>query len=56
MTVRTTVHLVRHGEVFNPEKLLYGRLPGYRLSDLGLRMAERVGEVLSRHYITHVVS
>ena len=56
MTVRTTVHLVRHGEVFNPEKLLYGRLPGYRLSDLGLRMAERVGEVLSRHDVTHVVA
>jgi broad specificity phosphatase PhoE len=31
---------VRHGEVFNPQHVLYGRLPGFRLSDLGLSMAE----------------
>ena len=31
---------MRHGEVFNPQRVLYGRLPGYRLSDLGLLMAE----------------
>ena len=41
MTERTVVHLLRHGEVFNPEKILYGRLPGYRLSDLGRQMAAR---------------
>ena len=54
MKVRTTVHLVRHGEVFNPEKLLYGRLPGYRLSALGEEMAHRVGEYLAARDITHV--
>ena len=32
---RTIVHLVRHGEVYNPAGLLYGRLPGYHLSELG---------------------
>ena len=37
MTERTVVHLLRHGEVDNPEKILYGRLPGYHLSELGLR-------------------
>jgi len=31
---------VRHGEVFNPQRVLYGRLPGFKLSDLGQRMAE----------------
>ncbi|NBV90314.1 MAG: histidine phosphatase family protein, partial [Actinobacteria bacterium] len=31
---QTIVHLLRHGEVHNPEKVLYGRLPGYLLSDL----------------------
>ena len=31
---------MRHGEVFNPQHVLYGRLPGFRLSDLGLLMAE----------------
>ncbi|GAB3402011.1 histidine phosphatase family protein [Schumannella luteola] len=34
------IHLVRHGEVHNPERVLYGRLPGYRLSELGERMAD----------------
>ncbi|PJI95019.1 histidine phosphatase family protein [Luteimicrobium subarcticum] len=40
----TTVHLVRHGEVHNPEGVLYGRAPGYRLSELGRTMADRIGE------------
>lgn len=56
MAERTTVHLVRHGEVFNPEKLLYGRLPGYRLSSLGEQMAERIGDVMSKRDVTHVVA
>lgn len=30
---------MRHGEVFNPQRVLYGRLPGFRLSDLGRDMA-----------------
>jgi len=33
------IHLVRHGEVQNPEGVLYGRLPGFGLSELGARMA-----------------
>ena len=37
----TVVHMLRHGEVFNPEKILYGRLPGYRLSELGVQMEDR---------------
>ena len=40
----TTVHLMRHGEVFNPEKILYGRIPGYHLSELGHLMAQRVAD------------
>lgn len=56
MAERTTVHLVRHGEVFNPEKLLYGRLPGYRLSSLGEQMAERIGDVMSKRDVTHIVA
>ena len=45
-TVRTVVHLLRHGEVHNPEGVLYGRLPGFRLSERGLAMADRVAEHL----------
>ncbi|PID55344.1 MAG: hypothetical protein CSA58_12135 [Micrococcales bacterium] len=38
----TVVHLMRHGEVDNPAGILYGRLPGYGLSDLGRQMAKAV--------------
>lgn len=34
------LHLVRHGEVHNPDLVLYGRLPGFRLTENGHRMAE----------------
>ena len=34
-TAQTTVHLLRHGEVHNPGGVLYGRLPGFRLSTAG---------------------
>ena len=39
MSPTTTVHLVRHGEVYNPKKILYGRMPGYHLSSRGNSMA-----------------
>lgn len=35
----TIVHLVRHGEVYNPDKILYGLMPGYHLSSRGHSMA-----------------
>jgi len=54
--VRTTVHLLRHGEVFNPEKVLYGRLPGYRLSEDGERMARDAAEVLRSRDVVEVVA
>ncbi|MCL2453951.1 MAG: histidine phosphatase family protein [Micrococcales bacterium] len=43
----TTVHLLRHGEVHNPEGVLYGRLPGFRLSELGEAMAQMVADDLA---------
>src|ERR1700750_1097884 len=36
----TVVHLVRHGEVDNPGGILYGRLPGFHLSEDGRLMAK----------------
>jgi broad specificity phosphatase PhoE len=38
----STVHVLRHGEVENPEKILYGRQPGWRLSARGQEMAKAV--------------
>ncbi|MBL1102440.1 histidine phosphatase family protein [Streptomyces sp. 205] len=52
----TVVHVMRHGEVENPKGVLYGRLPGYHLSELGRRMADRVAEHLADRDITHVVA
>ncbi|MFE0627683.1 histidine phosphatase family protein [Streptomyces sp. NPDC058864] len=56
MSEITVVHLMRHGEVENPTGVLYGRLPGYHLSDLGRKMADRVAEHLTGRDITHVVA
>ncbi|MFF3498426.1 histidine phosphatase family protein [Streptomyces sp. NPDC003247] len=50
----TVVHLMRHGEVANPDGILYGRLAGYHLSELGRRMADRVAEHLASRDVTHV--
>ena len=36
----TVVHLVRHGQVENPRRVLYGRLPGYHLSRRGQAQAD----------------
>jgi broad specificity phosphatase PhoE len=56
MTPDTIVHLLRHGEVYNPEGVLYGRRDGYHLSDLGVRMAERVADVVGDRDVVHVRS
>jgi len=53
---RTIVHLLRHGEVHNPEKVLYGRLPGYFLSELGKEMADRAAQVLAHRDVAAVIS
>lgn len=45
--VASQVHLVRHGEVFNPDGILYGRLPGFGLSKLGHRMAQAAADELA---------
>jgi broad specificity phosphatase PhoE len=52
----TVVHLMRHGEVHNPEGILYGRLPGYRLSELGREMADTVARFLAVRDVVRVVA
>ena len=39
----TAIHLVRHGHVENPDRVLYGRLPGFNLSAVGRAQAELLG-------------
>jgi broad specificity phosphatase PhoE len=47
-----TVHLVRHGEVENPHGVLYGRIPGYHLSEAGRMMAKAAADFLADRDIT----
>lgn len=55
-TGRTIVHVMRHGEVHNPEGVLYGRLPDFHLSERGRAQARAVGEWLAGRDIVHVVA
>ncbi|MFT4218288.1 MAG: histidine phosphatase family protein [Micropruina sp.] len=52
--MQSVVHLVRHGQVHNPDGILYGRLPGYGLSELGRAMAARLGEYFADVPLTHL--
>ena len=53
---KTTVHVLRHGEVYNPDKILYGRLPDFHLSELGKQMAKAAAETLAARDVTYVVA
>jgi broad specificity phosphatase PhoE len=55
-TTTTRVHLLRHGEVHNPDGVLYGRLPGFHLSERGQAMANRIAETVADRDIVRVVS
>ena len=47
VSLTATIHLVRHGEVENPKGVIYGRLPGYNLSERGEKQADEAGRYLS---------
>lgn len=51
-----SVHLVRHGEVDNPRHLVYGRLPGFGMTDRGRRQAEDAARYLGRRPVVAVWS
>lgn len=53
---RTIVHLLRHGEVYNPDGILYGCLPGFGLSEYGQKQALLVADRLATHELAHVVA
>jgi broad specificity phosphatase PhoE len=53
---RTLVHLLRHGEVHNPTRVLYGRLPGFGLSVLGRDQADVVAKALADADLAAVVA
>lgn len=53
---RTIVHLVRHGEVANPRGILYGRIPGFHLSEDGQLMAKAAADFLAGRDVTVLMS
>lgn len=42
----TKLYFVRHGEVHNPKEVVYGRIPGFLLSETGKKEAGALGELL----------
>lgn len=52
----TTISFIRHGQVYNPEKVIYGRLPGFGLSGLGKSQAEGTAEYLKNTSLTAIYS
>ena len=53
---RSVVHLVRHGEVANPQGVLYGRIPGFHLSEDGRLMAKAAADFLAGRDVTVLMS
>lgn len=41
--MKANIHLVRHGEVHNPNQIFYGRIPGYILSNRGQQEVHKLG-------------
>jgi broad specificity phosphatase PhoE len=56
MTETTIVHLLRHGEVYNPQGIIYGRIPGYHLSEDGQIMAKAAADFLAERDVVSVFS
>jgi broad specificity phosphatase PhoE len=56
MSERTIVHLLRHGEVANPDRILYGRLPGFHLSENGQLMAKHAAQAVAGRDIVTLIS
>ena len=52
----TTIHLIRHGDVHNPRKILYGRLPRFRLSEQGRQQAEAAAAYLQDRPLAAIIS
>ena len=52
----TTINFVRHGKVYNPDHLLYERLPGFHLSESGRRMAQATGRYMAANPQTNTTA
>lgn len=48
---KTTIHLIRHAEAFNPRHIIYGNLPGFKLSKVGCFQAQKLKEYFAKEKI-----
>jgi broad specificity phosphatase PhoE len=53
--MKTRLYLIRHADVENPHKLLYGHLDGFQLSSLGRVQSAAVGDRLRDEDIRRIV-
>lgn len=53
---KTTIYLVRHAEVFNPKRIIYGCLPGFGLSRLGHYQAQKIKRYFENEHLDVVYS
>src|SRR6266700_7514412 len=54
--MQTTIYLIRHGEVKNPDNIIYARLPKFDLSANGKKQAEQAAEFLKDKHIEAIYS
>jgi len=52
--MQTTIYLVRHGHVHNPDAVFYERMEGFGLSDIGRQQAHTIGRILSFKSISKI--
>lgn len=52
--MKTIIYFIRHGQVYNPKNIIYGRLPGFFLSSEGKKKIEEVAEELKKKGINHL--
>lgn len=50
----TTVHYIRHAQAENFRNVIYGRMPGFRLTQIGQNQARKAAQYLTKHKITHI--
>jgi broad specificity phosphatase PhoE len=56
MSDTTIVHLLRHGEVHNPQRIIYGRMPDYHLSAAGRTMATAAADFFAERSVVALFS
>lgn len=52
----TTIYFLRHGEVYNPEGIIYARLPYFGLSNLGKKQLKQTATFLSDKNVESIYS